>query len=390
MGTRKIIQKEYPINKNNMKICFIGTYDKNYTGNKIVLEGLLRNKVKVSEVNAEVKLTRLDSKKDMTWMNMAKRLAKKYRFAVVVGKNIDKIKNSDIFYVGYPGHMDVLLVYPLAKTFNKKIAFAPVISFYSGFSDEQGILNKGSVMATISKYGETLVYKCVDLVLPDTPYQKEFFQKTFNIPERKLRVLPIGADDKYYKHTPYKNKSKKINVVYYGLYSPIHGVEYIIEAANLLKNDRDIKFTFVGQGNTFEENYNRAQKLHLENVEFFHDIPVEEHPAIIEKADIFLGFLEKHPTVERVIPNKVYQGLALGKVVVTTDVPVIRSIFTHKENMYFTKPASAEELAKAIKELKEKPVLRKKIADNGYALFKKKFTPKAVGNQLLHFMEEVI
>lgn len=373
-----------------MKICFFGTYDREYTANKIVLQGLKENNVPVLEINSEVKLTRLDSEKDITWFALIKRIFRKYKIFVEIFKNLDKFKKSDVIYVAFPGHLDVLFAYPLAKIFKKKLILNPVVSFSYGFTEEQTILNKNSLLAKVAKIGETFIYKLINLLLPDTPYQKDFFKKTFNIPDSKLRVLPIGADNKYYKYTSYTNKSKKINVVYYGLYSPPHGVEHIIESANILKKDRDIKFTFVGNGNTFQENFDRAKKLNLKNVEFFYETPVEQHPAIIQKADIFLGFLQKHPIVDRVIPNKVYQGLALGKVVVTADAPVTRSVFQNKENIYLVKPSDPKELAKAILELKNNPVLRVKIAKKGYLLFMQKFTPKAVGKLLIKHIKEVL
>ena len=214
--------------------------------------------------------------------------------------------------------------------------------------------------------------------------------RDFKVPEEKLRILPIGADDKYYQYTPYINLTKVINVVYYGLYSPIHGVEHIIEAANILRNDKNIKFTFVGIGQTFKTNFEWAKKLKLKNIDFLYDVPMEKHPAIIQKADIFLGFLQKHPSVYRIIPNKIYQGLALGKAIITADSPVIRSIFTHKKNIYLCKPSDPKDFAKAIIDLKRYPRLRKKIAENGHNLYKKQFTPKAVSEKLVKFIEGIL
>lgn len=373
-----------------MKICFFGTYDKSYTANKIVYQGLLENGADVLEVNSEVKLSALIKKEDLSAISLMRRIIKKYRIFTQIVKNWDKLKAADAIYVAYPGHFDVLLAYPIAKILRKKLIFNPVISFYSGFTEEQGILDKKSLKAKLTKFGETFIYKLVDLLFPDTPYQRDFFAREFNIAKNKLRVLPIGADDKYYKYTPYTNNSKKINVVYYGLYSPLHGVEHIIQAANLLKKDKDIKFTFVGNGNTFQKNYDRVNKLGLENVEFFYDVPIEKHPAIIEKADIFLGFLQKHPSVDRIIPNKIYQGLALCKVVLTANASVTRSVFKDKENIYLVKPADPKDLAKSLLDLKNNPNLRKSIANNGYSLFKNKFTPKAIGKTLIRYIEEIL
>lgn len=376
--------------KNKLKLCIFGTYDKSYTSNKLIFQGLDQNNVSYIEVNSEVKITRLDTPKEMGWFQLILRILKKYRIFVEIFKNIGKLRKIDAIYVGYPGHFDVLIAYPIAKIFGKKLVFNPLLVFYTGFTEEQGILEKESLLGKVIKWGESRIYKMCDLVFADTPLQKEYFMKIFGIPEKIIRVLPIGADNKYYRYTPYTNLAKKINMVYYGLYSPVHGVEHIIEAANILRNDTDIKFTFVGQGQTFQKNYDKAKQLKLKNVEFFHDIPLDQHPAIIEKADIFLGFLQKHPSVERIIPNKIYQGLALNKVVLTADAPVTRSLFKHKENIYLCPPANPAAFVKALIDLKNNPTLRKKIAENGYGLYSKQFTPKAVGKNLIEFIQKAL
>ena len=373
-----------------MKICYFGTYDNTYTSNKMILQGLTENKIPVVEINAHIKVSKLTTKEEMSWFQILKRILRKYRIFTQILKNFSAFIKTDVIYVGYPGHVDVFLAYILAKLFGKKLVFNPLLIVYIGFTFEQGILKKGSFLGKTIKFAESLVYKMCDLVFADTPYQKEFLMKDFGIAEKKLKVLPIGADNKGYAYSLYKNESKKINVVYYGLYSPVHGVEYIIEAANILRNDKDVHFSFIGQGNTFEQNLKRANDLKLPNVTFYHDVPESEHLPIMQTADIFLGFLQKHPTVDRVIPNKVYQGLALGRAVLTADAPVTRSVFAHKENMYLVKPADPKTLARAILELKDNPVLRGKIALNGYKLYKEKFNPKAVGKQLASYIKEIV
>lgn len=373
----------------NLKICFFGTYDKTYTSNQIVLKGLEENNFPVVEVNSEVKLTKLDQKEHMGWLQIMVRILKKYRILVEIFKNLDALKQCEVIYVGFPGHVDVFLAYLVAKILGKKLVFNPIVIILTGFVDDQGILKSNSLLGRAIRVAEKIVYMLPDLVIADTPEQKKHLMKLFGIPDKKIKALPLGADSDYYRHTPFKVK-KPFNAVYYGLYTPLHGVEHIIECANILKEEKEIRFTLVGQGHMFEENFERAKRLKLSNIEFFHHIPVEKHPAIIEKADVFFGFLQNHPSVERIIPNKVYQGLALGKAVVAADSAVMRSVFTHKKNVYLCKAGSPKDLARAILKLRDDVALRKTIAENGYKLYVEKFTPKAVGKQLTQFIQEIL
>ncbi len=374
-----------------LAVCFFGTYDKTYTSNVMFKKALELNDVAVVEVNAHIPVTRLDKQADMSWKHLLRRLAAKYRTVPTAFRQWADIKKSDVIYVGYPGHFDVFFAWVVAKLAGKKLIFNPLLIIYTGFSEEQGILKKTSLMGWGMKTAESLVYRLCDRVFADTPLQETYFKKVFNLPAEKLRVLAIGADDEYYAYTPYTNKSEKIEVTYYGLYSPIHGVEHIIEAAHILKNDKDIKFTMVGnKGNTYQENYDRAQNLGLKNITFYDDLPLSEHPAIIKRADLFFGFLTHTPTVDRVIPNKIYQGLALGKIVVTSDAAVTRSVFSHDKNIILVKPNDSKALAEEILALKNNPAKRKKIADAGYKLFIEHYAPKAVGAELKRYIEELL
>lgn len=369
-----------------LKVCFFGSYDRDFTSNKIVLNGLLANGVDVVEVNSNVKMTRMDAKKDVTGSGFLKRIVKKWEIVPLIFKNLKEIRTSDVIYIGFPGHFDVLIAYPLSIIFRKPIVFNPLVVFYTGFVNDQGIIKEGSLLAKIFKFGERLIYKISDLVLADTPLQKVHLHDEFNVSNNKIEILPIGADDVVYPLSPKKTDLKTFNVMYYGLYAPLHGVEYIIEAANILKNEKKIKFVMVGNGNTYEENYKKAQELGLKNVEFLKDMNEQNALKTLSTADVFLGFLQDHPTVTRVIPNKVYQGLALGKAVITADMPVIRSVFDDKKNIYLCEAASGKSLAVAILDLYNNPKMKEKIAKNGYELFLDEFTPEKVGKKLVDIL----
>lgn len=372
-------------------ICMIGNYDPGYTSNKLTIQGFKDNGAEVVAVNDPITVTALNTKSEMGWLQLIKRVIRKYR---IVGKIYEKrrdIARSDVIYVGYPGHFDVIPSWVVAKIFGKKLVFNPLLIFYTGFTEEQSILAKSSILAKVVKFGEGLVYRMCDLVIADTPYQQEFMESIFGVPKHKIRTVALGADDMFYPYTPYTNLTKKINVTYYGLYVPIHGIEYIIEAAKILKHDHDIHFDMIGnRGQVFDETISKVKRLQLKNISFYYDIPQTEHIPIAQKADIFFGFLAKHPSIDRVIPNKVYQGLSLNKVVMTAEAPVIKSVFTHKENIYMVPPGDANSLVSAILELKNDPKLRQRIANSGHKLFAKNFSPKVVGKKIIEFMKDVV
>lgn len=373
-----------------LTICFFGSYDRNFTSNKIIYTGAVENGAEVVVVNSHTPVTRLDSEKDATFFHLIRRTLRKYKIVIEIFKNLEGIKKSDVIYVGYPGHVDVVPAWILAKIFNKKLVFNPLIIIYTGLTEEQKIIKKNSLFAKIIKLGETLIYKSCDIVLADTPFQKEHLIHEFGLNEKNIRILPIGADDKIYPYAPKLGEKNIFNVVYYGLFSPIHGVEYLVKAAKLLEKEKAIRFLLVGKGNTYEKDFKLAQKLKLKNVIFYKDMTEKDAFETLRKADVFTGFLIHHPVVRRVVPNKVYQGLALGKTVLTAHSPAIEGMLKNKKDVYLVKPNNPKSIAAALKYLSKNPKLNHSISENGYELFMKNFRPNSIGRDLVKYLKEVV
>jgi glycosyltransferase involved in cell wall biosynthesis len=106
----------------------------------------------------------------------------------------------------------------------------------------------------------------------------------------------------------------------------------------------------------------------------------------LKKADILLGIFNHSDKGGRVIPNKVFQGLALGKPVITMKSIAVNEVLEHKKNIYFVEPNSPKSLAEAILDLKTKSLLRKKISQNSIIWFRGNYDSKAIGKKLLQII----
>ena len=73
----------------------------------------------------------------------------------------------------------------------------------------------------------------------------------------------------------------------------------------------------------------------------------------VAQADICLGIFGATDKARRVVPNKVYQTLALGKAVITAETPAVCEVFTSGEEMVTVPPGDPELLAGAIRALAE-------------------------------------
>lgn len=99
-------------------------------------------------------------------------------------------------------------------------------------------------------------------------------------------------------------------------------------------------------------------------------------PALVADHDICIGILGTTSKPEHVVPNKVYQGMAAGCCVVTSDTIPQRSILG--DAVMFCPPGDAAGLAKVIEHLATDWNLLSKMKQVGAAKADTNFQPNEV------------
>ena len=193
-----------------------------------------------------------------------------------------------------------------------------------------------------------------DTILVDTEAHKKFFASRFFLKKERIRVVYVGTRDDLFFPGEKESKlpSHKYNVLFYGSYIPLQGIEYILDAAQILQGDTDIHFTLIGSGQTEQAMRKKAADLHLSNVTFLPFQPIEELPSYIQSADICLGIFGKSDKADRVIPHKVYDGVACGIPVITAANKAIGEQFTDGKEVFLCTPGDGASLAEKVQEVK--------------------------------------
>ena len=351
-----------------MKVCYFGSYNREYPRNRILIKGLRQNGVDVVECqNASA-----------FWLRCLK-LFWKYL----------QTENHDIIIVGAMGHANV----PLAKILSlhrKKIIFDPFISLYDTAVFDRKEVEKDSIKAKYYYYLDKISCEISDIVITDTLQHAKYFSKEFGIPLEKMRVIYIGADDDvfYPKEAKGQNNSKFI-VEFHGSFVPLQGVQYIVEAAKILEKENVI-FKIIGKGQTYEDVLKMSKKLNVKNVLFLGWVNYNKIPDYIAESDVCLGIFGETEKAKRVIPNKAFEILAMKKPLITGDSPAVREVLINRKSALLCEMANPASLAEAIMTLMDDRDLRNSIADEGYKLFKEKFTPKKLGVRLKRVVEECV
>jgi glycosyltransferase involved in cell wall biosynthesis len=345
-----------------MRICYFGRETNTQRG-YLFLKGLRLNGVDISEINYTPSLSRR-----LNYVNIFVKSLKSYYDAIIVG-------------------FDRWLENFFAKLrMRNLILWDAFMSHFDTYVFDRKLVNINSRYAKYLYYRELFTLKCADVTILDTNAHIDNFKDIYPTHKGKYGRVFVGADDAVAYPQKIEKNSDKFIVFFIGSYIPLHGIEYIIEAAKELEDDKEILFVLVGTGQTYELIQKKARNFNLSNVNFIPSVPYPEAIKLTNQADICLGIFGTSRKAKSVIPSKVYDALATAKPIVTGDSPASRELLKNEENSILCEMANGKAIANAIRLLKEDKKLREKIASNGYKLFKEQLTPKHIGHSIIEII----
>ena len=205
------------------------------------------------------------------------------------------------------------------------------------------------------------------------------------VPFEKIVVIPNFCDTELIKPLPKKNEfTKKYNleskfvVLYAGNMGEPQGIEFIIEAARLLRN-RDILFMFIGRGERKSEAEKLVRQQGLKNVIFIPLQPLYKMPQIWASADVSLVSLRKNIS-HLAFPSKIYSILSSGRPIITvTDKnSEIWNFIEMSRGGVCAEAENANDLAHKVEFLYNNPDLRERMGRRGREFAEKNFSKELV------------
>ena len=257
------------------------------------------------------------------------------------------MKDYDMSFVGFAPQ----LVLPLfrRKLKKKPLAMDFFISMYDTLCFDRKKFRPESLAGRLLRRIDRKTLSAADLAICDTKAHGRYFCKEFGFPGEKMSVLYLEADSSIYYPRPMKEHSD-FTVLYFGSVLPLQGVSVILKAIDLLKDEKGLRFVFVGPLGS--DNIRTGENI----TEYINWLPQEELAEKIAGADLCLAgrFDGDIMKAKRTIAGKTYIYRAMEKPVVLGDNPANRELFSESDKgVYFCEMGSPEKLAELIKQIKE-------------------------------------
>ena len=365
-----------------MKIAWIGSLKTRTLRNRILRKGFIENNIELVDLTIPAEFTPYTSKAKLA-------IGTVQRALLALKKVLKNPLNVDFIFISYPSQ-EIFPFLSKALSFRNikiPIIFDPFISVYYSYTQDYRLLNSNSIIGQMLYRWEHISLKQSDLIMAETNMMCDFFSHAYKISRNKFIRVFLGADDDLFNPEKYKklkeqNMEKtngKTIVSFIGEFIPSQGIEYILKAAELLRDHKDIQFHLIGGlSKPYRIANDFVKKNNLNNVKLQGYIPLEKVPEQIFLSDIQLGIFGNTPKAKMVISNKVVCAVAMGKPIITGFSKASSELFTHKESIYFTEFANSKALSEAIVSLHEDHALRAKLGERARQIFLASLTPKMV------------
>lgn len=156
------------------------------------------------------------------------------------------------------------------------------------------------------------IYDAFDKLLIASQGYEEILVKE-GIDKSKLEYFPQWAED-FYSNNAVIKESEEFVVTFAGNIGKAQSVDTIIEAANLAKNNKEIKWQILGDGSEFENIKLLVEKYNLNNtVKLLGRKPANDMPKYFSQSDALIVTLKNEDILRVTLPAKVQSYMASGK-----------------------------------------------------------------------------
>lgn len=151
---------------------------------------------------------------------------------------------------------------------------------------------------------------------------------------------------------------KRINLLFYGNWAELHGLDIVTQAIILLKKHKRFYFTLIGskvENQIRQKAEIELKKNNAKNYTFKNSLPRKDLIKEIQKADwVLAGGYEDSTKSKIIIRNSTFECIALGKPVIIPDTPANRELLENGVSALMCKLGDSKSLAGTILNLDKK------------------------------------
>lgn len=311
-----------------MRIVCWGTYDTGKPRTRILMAGLRASDVDLQQIHTSV-WEGVEDKSQVHGVRARAAIALRWLLAYpsLIWRLL-RTPRPDLLLVGYPGIVDILIAAPIARVRGIPLAWDVFLSLYDTICEDRRLVRSASIPGRALRWLERFALKRADVLFMDTRTHAARLEHLFGLPRGRCDAVWVGVEAEHFTAAAAaigRDADAPTQVLFYGQFIPLHGIDTIIAAARLLRQ-QPIRWQLIGHGQEADRIRRLLVEDPLPNVEWDEWVEYRELGTRIAAADLCLGIFGTSAKAASVIPNKVFQIVAAGRPLVTRDSEAIREL----------------------------------------------------------------
>ncbi len=282
--------------------------------------------------------------------------------------------------VGHPGHFAVPIV---RKRFDGPILLDFFFSLRDTIIGDRKLFRHGGWMDRALTRLDRKACEAADLILVDTPENREFSSSLTGISKDRISFVPIALPHPPEAAVPLPEiKDEAIDILYLGTGVPLHGTETLLSAVSRCDHAR---LTFVGGS---EKTRLQAMALGPHRLLSVHSwLNPQGIREVLKRVQVVAGVFGTSEKAGRVIPYKLIHGFAAGRVVLTGDTSAVNTLCEPGGDCMTVPVGDPSSLARALDNLWESPQLLQRIGNAARRRYERTFSIEGISERLRYALE---
>jgi len=304
-----------------------------------------------------------------------------------------RVHEPDVVIVSSPPIFTAPAAWLIARLKRKPFIFE-VRDLWPAVFVEMGVMKRGLAYRMLEAM-EKFFYRAAAKVVVVTRAFREDLQSR-GVDGSKIAVIPNGADLEIYGKGDAQPRYRDVLggagtflVTFVGTHGVATGLEQILDAAEVLKDDRRFAFAFVGEGAEREKLIASARARGLDNVVFHEAVAKDDVRDVYASSDACIVCLKPVPFLGKFIPSKVFEIIAAGKPVIAALDGEAAGIV--REAGHIVVPSGdGRAIADAVREIASDPARRDEMVVRGRAYVGEHFDRRKLARRYTSELQSIV
>jgi glycosyltransferase involved in cell wall biosynthesis len=243
---------------------------------------------------------------------------------------------------------------------------------------------------------ESFCYKkAVKILLVSKGFEERLIER--GLDPAKLKTILLGADGTMFENiTPDETFLDKCNLrnktiaIFTGAHGKANGLDYILDAAELTGDRKDIAYVLIGEGSEKQKLIAAAASRGLDNVVFAEPVPKCSLPGILAVCHIGLMILKHIEGGRPVTPNKIFDYMFVGLPSIVNFRGPTDDMVKELECGLFAEGDNPRSLAEQVTTLADNPSLRQTMGHNARKAAWERYDRRIIARQLMETFEQIL